>query len=99
MEAYMKNLNLPNVNTSLNEFLFKDEYYNYCLIGRELVLRPLGHRKERRYQLNDSELSQLVDYYVTPLKKLRNEHLYIEGFQMEILDIEDDMMAFIDSLI
>lgn len=28
-----------------------------------------------------------------------NEHLYIEGFQMEILDIEDDMMAFIDSLI
>lgn len=85
--------------TSFNSFLFKDEYYNYFLQGRELVLFPLGNRKERRYQLNDSELSQLVDYYVTPLKKLRNEHLYIEGFQMEILDIEDDMMAFIDSLI
>ena len=90
---------LRAINESLNEFLFKDEYYNYCLIGRELVLRPLGHRKEKRYQLIDSELSQLIDYYVTPLKKLRNEHLYIEGFQMEILDVEDDMIAFIDSLI
>lgn len=85
--------------TSFNSFLFKDEYYNYFLQGRELVLFPLGKRKERRYQLTEDELSQLVDYYLLPLQKLRNEHPYIEGFYLEILDIEDDMMAFIDSLI
>ena len=85
--------------TSFNSFLFKDEYYNYFLQGRELVLFPLGKRKERRYQLTEDELSQLVDYYLLPLQKLRNEHPYIEGFYLEILDIEDVMMAFIDSLI
>lgn len=86
-------------NDSFNSFLFKDEYYNYFLQGRELVLFPLGKRKERRYQLTNDELSQLVDYYVLPLQKLRNEHLYIEGFINEALDIEDDMIAFIDMLI
>lgn len=47
----MKNLNLPNVSTSLNKFLFKDEYYNYCLIGRELVLRPMEDNSMK--QTND----------------------------------------------
>lgn len=86
-------------NDSFNSFLFKDEYYNYFLQGRELVLFPLGKRKERRYQLTNDELSQLVDYYVLPLQKLRNEHLYVEGFINEALDVEDDMIAFLDSII
>ena len=85
--------------TSFNSFLFKDDYYNYCLIGSKLVLSPLGRRKERRYQLTNDEISQLVNHYVLPLQKLRNEYPYIEDFYLEILDIEDDMMAFIDSLI
>lgn len=96
----MKTLDIQlRSNSSFNSFLFKDEYYNYFLQGRELVLFPLGKRKERRYQLTNNELSQLVDYYVLPLQKLRNEHLYIEGFMNKVLDVEDNMMAFLDSII
>lgn len=98
MEAYMKNLNLPIYN-NYNIFLFKDEYYNYLLRGNKLCLCPLGHRKSREYVLTDSELSQLVDYYVLPLKKLRNDFPYLVDIEDRILDIEDDMVAFLDSLI
>lgn len=85
--------------TNCNVFLFKDEYYNYLLRGNKLCLCPLGHRKSREYKLTKDELSQLVDYYVIPLQKLRNEHLYIEGFINKALDVEDDMIAFLDSII
>lgn len=85
--------------TNYNVFLFKDEFYNYLLRGNKLCLCPLGHRKPKEYQLDESELAQLIDYYVLPLQKLRNEHLYVEGFINEALDVEDDMIAFIDMLI
>lgn len=84
---------------SITVFLFKDERYNYMLTGNKLLLCPLGHGKVREYTLSNSELSQLLDYYVIPLLELRNTHPYIEGFINEILDYEDDMMAFIGSLI
>lgn len=38
-------------------------------------------------------------YYVAPLEKLHNEYPYIVGFLDEALDIEDDLKAFVDSLI
>lgn len=85
--------------TSFNSFLFKDEFYNYFLQGRELVLFPLGKRKERRYKMTDDEISHLVNHFMMPLQRLRNEYPYVEGFYLEILDIEDDMVAFLDTLI
>lgn len=94
----MKNLALCTFNNN-NSFLFKDDFYNYSLQGRELVLSPLGQSKERRYKLTNDEISQIMDYYVLPLRKIRNEYPYIEGFINEALDIEDDMIAFIDMLI
>lgn len=95
----MKTLDVALVPDNLNKFLFKDEYYNYSLRGKELILSPLGKRKEKRYFLTDDEISQLMTYYVASLEKLHNEYPYIVGFLDEILDIEDDMMAFVDSLI
>lgn len=95
----MKTLDVVLIPTNLNKFLFKDEFYNYSLRGKELVLSPLGKRKERRYFLTDDEISQLMSYYVAPLEKLHNEYPYVVGIMDEILDIEDDMMAFVDSLI
>lgn len=91
-------IQLPDY-TNYNVFLFKDEFYNYLLRGNKLCLCPLGHRKPREYKLTKDELSQLIDYYVLPLQKLRNEHPYVEGFINEALDTEDDMIAFIDMLI
>lgn len=43
----MKTLDVALISTNLNKFLFKDEYYNYSLRGKELVLFPLGRRKEK----------------------------------------------------
>lgn len=91
-------VHLPDY-TNYNVFLFKDEFYNYLLRGNKLCLCPLGHRKPKEYQLDDSELSQLVDYYVLPLKKLRNDFPYLVDIEDRILDIEDDMVAFLDLLI
>lgn len=94
----MKTLDVALIPTNLNKFLFKDGYYNYSLRGKELVLSPLGKRKERRYFLTDDEISQLMSYVVL-LEKLHNEYPYVVGIMDEILDIEDDMIAFIDMLI
>lgn len=94
----MKTLDVALIPTNLNKFLFKDGYYNYSLRGKELVLSPLGKRKERRYFLTDDEISQLISYVVL-LEKLHNEYPYVVGIMDEILDIEDDMIAFIDMLI
>lgn len=92
MEVLMKHL-----NTTI--FLFKDEHYNYLLSGNKLILCPLGHRKVREYTLTDSEVSQIMDYYVTPIQELQNNHLYIVDFIDEILDYEDDLIAYVDTLV
>ena len=100
MEAYMKTSEFAlRTFDKNNTFLFKDDFYNYSLQGRELVLSPVGQRKEKRYKLTNDEISQIMDYYVLPLRKIRNEYPYIIGFLDEALDIEDDLMAFVDSLI
>ena len=78
----MKTLDVALIPTNLNKFLFKDEYYNYSLRGKELVLSPLGKRKERRYFLTDDEISQLMSYYVAPLEKLHNEYPYSRNSPM-----------------
>lgn len=64
----MKRLNTNTI------FLFKDEKYNYLLSDNKLLLCPLGHRKVREYLLSDSEASQIMDYYVTPIQELRISH-------------------------
>lgn len=79
-------------------FLCKDNAYNYMLVGKEIKLCPLGHRKPKSIQLTHIELCVLLDY-VKPLLALRNQCEFIEGFINETLDIEDDMLAYIDSLI
>lgn len=79
-------------------FLFKDEYYSYLLSGNELILNPLCYRKEKKYLLTDSEVNQILEDYVNPLKDLCNNYPFIEGFMDKALDIKDDLMALIDSL-
>ena len=88
---------MKHLNTTI--FLFKDEHYNYLLSGNKLILCPLGHRKVREYTLSDDEVSQIIDYYVTPIQKLQNNHPYIVDFIDEILDYEDDLIAYVDTLV
>lgn len=92
MEVLMKHL-----NTTI--FLFKDEQFNYLLSGNKLILCSLRHRKVREYTLSDDEVSQIIDYYITPIQELRNSHPYIMDFIYEVLDYEDDMIAYIDTLV
>ena len=92
MEVLMKHL-----NTTI--FLFKDASYNYLLSGNKLILSPLGHRKVREYTLSDAEVSQIIDYYVTPMQELRNIHPYIVDFIDDLLDFEDDLIAYVDTLV
>ena len=92
MEVLMKHLNTPI-------FLFKDEHYSYMLIGNKLKLDPLGRRKPKEYTLTNDEVSQMLDYYVLPLRKLRNDFPYNEAVYLDILDYEDDLMAFVDHFV
>lgn len=92
MEVHMKHLNITY-------FLFKDEHYNYLLSGNKLKLNPLGHRRPKEYMLTDDEVSQMLDYYVIPLQELRNNYPYNEAVYLDILDYEDDLMAFVDHFV
>lgn len=78
-------------------FMVKDDHYNYLLKGTEIILCPLGHRKPKHIKLSHIELCVILDY-IKPLLALCNECEYIEGFVNETLDIEDDLLAYIDSL-
>ncbi len=88
MEVLMNHL-----NTTI--FLCKDKFYKYLLSGNKLILCPLGHRKVREYILSNNEVNHIIDYYITPIQELQNNHPNIVDVIDEILDYEDDLSAYI----